>query len=130
MPSQEVAFLRQRALLFAGPMGYNRAGKPVVAQIPVEVPCRWNFRRTEGLDSHGNTVTFDAAAVVSQRVNVGSLMWPGSLDDYNGTGSGMANMIVSDEEKYEVKGEATTFDIKGRARFRTLGLMRFKQGTT
>jgi hypothetical protein len=129
MPSQEVAFLRQRAMLWAF-TGYDHYGKPAVSSNPCEIACRWNFKRSETLDPTGNTITLDATVVVKQRIAIDSRMWPGSADEWFGTGSGPAEAVTSDEEVYIVKTTSMTEDLKGRARFRTLGLMRYRVGVT
>jgi len=122
MPPPEVASLTQRAVLWPA-AGVDAYGQVTVAAEPVEITVRWETKRQEVLDRQGNTVALDGVVVVRQDVAVGSRLWQGELCDWVGTGSGLSH---DDEEIYEVKTYDQDPDIKGRAQFRQLGIMRLR----
>lgn len=117
MPAQELAFRKQKAVLFAV-TGFDRYGEGVFA-APVEIDVRWNDRSREALSPQGRTRVFDAEAVLDRDVVEGSLLWLGRLKDFVGTNN--------DDIMQVIKFDATP-DIKGRAVFRLAKLMRYKGG--
>jgi hypothetical protein len=123
MPDQEVAYLDQTAIVFPrtgyGPDGQPTVGPPYELTPPLGV--RWLTKRTEVLDAKGNTIMLDGTAITAQPVLVGSWMWLGSLSAWYGTGSAYAAL---DQELMEVKYYNETPDLKNRASFHTIGLMR------
>lgn len=123
MPSQERAFLPQRAVLWLSGNTFDQFGQPVVAP-PVEIAVRWNDKQGEALDATGNTITLDATAVVDRRITIGSRLWLGTLAQWNGTGPGSGQEIPN--RLIEVKTYSETPDIKGRNSFKTVGLLRFR----
>jgi|SRR5579885_122140 hypothetical protein len=137
MPAQELAFLRQRAVVWPF-LGYDEYGQPVV-DFPIEIPCRWLMKHREVLDPEGNTIALDAEVVVAQHVPMNSWMWKGDLEQWYsghgaltryGTGTAPAapaydlGSAAFDEELHEVKWRNETPDIKARHSFHKLGLMR------
>lgn len=119
MPDQEISHLEQPAVCWHFSMYDNVRGQFQV-KIGVDMLVRWKFGRTEMQDPKRNTVTIDAQVVVAERVDVDSLMWPGSTSDLVGT-AGPVNQDV-----YVVKAYYFTPDVKNRAATRTLGLVRYK----
>lgn len=122
MPDQEIAFLTQFAVLWPK-AGYDAYGQPAVGDA-VQIPVRWNTERREVLQPNGNTIAFDASAVVRQKIAIGSHMWLGELVDWYGTGSGSGSVDTADDEVMVVKNYTETKDLKGRAVFREVMLMR------
>jgi len=119
MPGLETNDLLQQAVLMPF-IGYDSYGQPAVG-APVQINVRWLTKRREVVDAKGNTVAFDAIAIVGQRIDLGSHLWLGQLADWVGTGSGSSHL---DQELMEVKTYYETPDIKGRAIRRQVGLMR------
>lgn len=119
MPSQEGRFREQDAVLFAY-LGQDRYGEPRV-DSGTEIKVRYNTMRRKVLDPDGKTITLDGSAVVNQEVAVNSLLFIGTLSEWVGTGSSLA-----DNELLQVKTYNDTPDIKNRASFKELGLMRFR----
>lgn len=119
MPAFETMDLTESAVLwgFAGSNGY---GEPTVA-APVEIPARWVYKQREVTGPNGDPQAIDAQLVVKQDVDVGSIVWEGTLDDLPGTGtdytptSGILEVVSIDRAK----------DIKGRVVRRTLNLVRY-----
>ena len=122
MPQQEYTHRPHAALLFAAD-DVGEDGQPRVLP-PIQIQVRWSTKRREIQDKQGNTIVLDASAVVGKRIKVGSNMWLGTLSDWAGTGSGSGSANLQDSELMEVKYYNETFDVKGRAKFREVGLMR------
>lgn len=120
--AMEIRDLYQPALFWA-PAQNDQYGQPQV-HPPVQIRVRWNTIRREWLDHQGNSVILDADAVVSQKVPIGSLMWLGTLEDWNGVGSGSGSAELGDE-LCEVKNYTETPDIRNRYRRRTVQLLRY-----
>lgn len=119
MPTPEVAYLRQKAVLWPARF-YDDYGQPKI-DSSVEIKVRWITKRSETLDPQGNTVQLDATVVVDRDIAIGSTMWLGKLADWYGTGSG-----GDASEVMQVVTFAKTPDLKGRAIRREVGLMRFR----
>ena len=134
MPWPEVASLLQSALVWPWVQAADAYGRPVVAATPTELSpsnsppngVRWKFKKAVKLDKDGNTITLDATVIVAQYIQPESLMWPGTLDEWNGAGSSSPEIGVG-THVYVVKTVDWLPDIKNRARYRELGLMRFKE---
>lgn len=127
MPSIEVASLYQEAVLWPL-IGYNLYGEPVVGD-PVQIPVRWENKRTMWTDPKGDSVILDATVFVAESVPVLSRMWLGSIEDWVGTafvGTGTA----VDDEIMQVLSCDSIPDIKGRIVGRVLGLMRLRATET
>lgn len=120
MPSQETAFRRQKAVVF-DITGRDRYNEPVVSPGR-EISVRWNNDQGEMLDSEGNRVRIDASVEVAEDIRVGSLMVQSELIDWYGSGSGN-----NDSDLMQVVVVNRTPDIKGRAVYRRLGLVRFRR---
>jgi len=114
VPDQEIAELNQQAYLWAADGTVDRYSQSVVAGIPTAVPCRWNQVRSLTTDALNNVVVLDATAVVDRDITIGSRMQlipvPGGPD----------------QELHIVKKFDVTLDLKGRAAFRQVGLMRLR----
>ncbi len=123
MPAMELTFLRQRAVLWARSVSsapYDAHGQLKV-QAPVEIPVRWNNAAKQMPGPEGNPITVDATVIVKRDVDVGSIMWEGTLADWYGTGSeGEESTLM------EVVASAVTLDLKGRVARRELGLRFFR----
>lgn len=84
---------------------------------------RWNQTRRDAQDPKGQKITLDASLVTSTRLVPDSLVWPGTLDDWHGTGTGSG---AFDAEVMQVKLETLVTDIKGRETSMKYGLMRYR----
>ena len=123
MPDQEIAFLNQKVRLWAM-TGYDPYGQPTVSQSSVDIICAWGEDESQQLDPHGNTIRIDATAIVAQHIEVGSRMQllepPPSIGGvWNPTGA-----------MHEVKSYKAVWDIKGRAVFREVSLIRLAAPAT
>lgn len=119
MPQMEVSYLPQDAVLWPA-TGVDDDGEVTVG-APVEIRCRWVYKRMETLDRKGSTIALDALVVVDREVADNSLLWLGKLEDWYGTGS--AGVGVGLHQMVTYSG---TPDLKGRVQRRTLGLKRYK----
>lgn len=119
MPAQERAFRRQTAVLWAA-TGVDRYGQTTVG-APQEVCVRWNDVLQERRNKDGTTTTIVAQAVVDIDIALGSQMWLGTLDDWYAFGSAGANTGLC-----QVWGFNKTPDLKARANFREVDLMRLR----
>lgn len=121
MPNQETSHRFQTALLWPY-AGIDDYGQPIVSSTPQEIRVRWEHTRTEMTDPQGNTIVVDATAVVAQKVTIGSEMWLGDYaDDWLGTGSGSGG---DDDEVMRVVAYDEVPDVKGRVKWRQVGLQR------
>ena len=123
MPDIEVASLTDLAVLWPF-TGYDDYSQPTVGN-PIQIPCKWHTSRQEALDAKGDTITLDAMVIVDRKIHVDSLMWLGLVSEWSGQnfiGTGTS----PDEELMVVKLYNQTNDIKGRASFRQVGLMRYR----
>jgi len=84
---------------------------------------RWNQTRRDAKDPKGQKITLDASLVTSTRLVPDSLVWPGSLDDFYGTGTGPG---AFDGEIMQVVLETLVTDLKGRETSMKYGLMRYR----
>lgn len=123
MPRPERSHRLEKSVLFTV-TGQDRYGEPTFSD-PVEIMVRFNTVRRRVLDANGKQVDLDGMAVVGQKIDIGSLMYIGSLSYYLGTGSN-----VLDNELMVVKTYNETSDVKNRLSTKTVGLMRYKQKTS
>lgn len=119
MPAPETSNRYQHAVLWER-TGADRYGEPTRGE-PVELRVRWVQKRGEVTDAQGNRTPLDAAVVVDRQIPVGSLLWLGTLDSWQGTGS-----VGADSELHEVVTYSETPDVKGRVALRSVGLKRFR----
>jgi len=119
MPDQEVAFLEHKANLWATDGSQDRYSQPIISSTPVQVACRWNQTRSLTTDAENNVIVLDATVVVAQPIITGSWMQWLLPADEQGSSS-------QDQEIHIVKTVAVTYDIKGQAVYRQLGLMRLR----
>lgn len=102
-------------------------GEPLLA-APVELMypngCRFNTSRRDSKDSKGQKITLDGTALVNQRIEIDSLFWLGTLEEWYGTGSGTT--LVPDTEVYQVVEYKEVPDLKERETSGSIGLMRWR----
>lgn len=73
----------------------------------------------------GNRIAVDARVVVNQDIDIGSLMWEGTQEEWEmGTGSGGI-----DDEIMQVVTFNKATDVKGRRIRREVGLMKYRDTT-
>ena len=119
MPPLERTDRRQKAVYWAT-TGVDDYAQPTLA-APIEIDVRWNDQRHEATDSQGNTITLDGSVVLLIDVDIGALMWLGTLSDWYATGS-----AGQDTGLMRVVMFNATLDIKGRNVRREAGLKRYK----
>jgi hypothetical protein len=107
--------------------GEVQLAAPVLLSVSNTPPngVRWNQTRRDAKDPKGQKITLDASLVTSQRLLPDSLVWPGTLDEWHGTGSGSGSGAF-DSEVMQVVTETLVPDIKGREVSRKYGLMRYR----
>ena len=125
MPAPERILRYQTALLWEF-SGYDKYGQPTVS-APVEIQVRWNTKRREVVDAKGFIIAYDASAVVDQVIAVGSLMWLGTLEDWNDAGTGSGSTSISADDVFECKNFTLTPDLKNRFSQKTVDLMRYRK---
>lgn len=128
MPALERSDLNQRCLYWPF-SGYDAFGQPTVSTTPTEIPCRWVWTHREAVDAKGNTIALDADIALALSPHVGAHLWLGTLEQWNGTGSGSATV---DQDLCEVQLSKNVPDVKGRVHRYTVSVMRLhdKQGTS
>jgi len=100
-------------------------GRQRVAE-PVEVPVRWVQKWIEVPDGQGSSIILEATVALDRRVRVGSILWLGTLEeweeDHFGTGTS-----IDDPELHVVRTSNNTNDVKGISDRWELGLQRWRQ---
>lgn len=119
MPALETIDLHQRAVLWTK-AGDDIEGRPLV-MAPVEIACRWERGAREGLKKDGTLVRLDAFVVVAQDVVPDSILWEGTLAEWNATGSASGDHT----DLMQVVIVKNSPDVKGQNRRRTLGLQMY-----
>src|SRR5690554_2761032 len=74
----ETEDLTQAATLWES-VGIDETARPIVKQ-PIQIPTRWEERRTEGIDVDSSPIAIDANIVVDRHIPVGSIIRKGRLD--------------------------------------------------
>lgn len=121
MATLELSWRKQWAVLWAHDgVSFTEDGQPKV-DAPVEIRVRWNDKAGNAYGPQGNTLAFDATAIVDRDIVVGSIMWPGSMDEWLEDGS-----AGSDTGLMEVVNFVNTPDLKGRKYRRTVQLAFYK----
>lgn len=119
MPSPERSHRRQDAVLWTL-ASHDEEGENTV-NSPVELRVRWEEVFEEVLNRKGDPVALDAKVMVDREIEIGSLMYKGTLDDWYGVGS------AGDEIKLmEVITYTDLKDIKGRVSYRSVGLCKYR----
>jgi hypothetical protein len=87
----------------------------------VQLRVRWNATHREMLDAQGNRIAIEAEAVVDRVVANGSVMWLGTIAQWDATGVTSTNSELMEVVSYE-----ETKDVKGRYTERVVNLRRFR----
>lgn len=66
-------------------IGTNGNGEPVVSDIGVDIPCRWDQTKRVTTTANGTQVVTDATITVDRDVPEGSKVWKGTLSEIPGT---------------------------------------------
>lgn len=134
MPPIET-FHRHDAALLWPVVGRDAYGEPLRQETPDEIMTRWEIGhagfystggRKEVLDPRTQSTSEEAIVVVDRYVEVGSLIWKGTLEEWlgNGTGSGSA---AEDNNLLQVVIYSEIPDLKGRNIRRICTCMKFRQ---
>ena len=121
MPELEVEDLNDFAVLLeAG--NYNRYGRVLVSDVPIEVPCRWVENVTSTGGNQTNTSAIMAQVMVDRYVGLSSILWHGRLVDFprDWATDPVANWLT---EVADVHG---TPDIEGRNTRWSVDVTRFR----
>lgn len=119
MPSPETAALTDDATLWEF-TGHDPSGEVKVSP-PIQIECRWIWKKTQSTDASGNAIMLDATVIVDRDIRDQSILWNGTLQEWEDTGSEEVN-----PEIMQVKVYKETRDMKGRESYRELGLAFFK----
>jgi hypothetical protein len=101
-------------------VGNDAYGEPIVSS-PIELRVRWEDTDDEMRKPDSTLIRLAATVVVDRKVPIGSIMWKGDLDDWNGTGSSTDEIDLMQVEAY-----LETPDLKNRYLRRVLRLSRFR----
>lgn len=106
---------------------YDRHGH-VKVKAPVELNpedgngVRWINRRSQVTAPDGQVITLDARIVTSQEIKVNSIIWLGTLDEWNESGSD-----GNDTQLHQVKIYSEVPDIRNRDYRYEVGAQRWKK---
>ena len=110
--------------------GSDRFGRHVF-DAPVQVKVRWVDTKLEPVRPDAQTPVLDAVAITDRRVDVHSLMWLGTLEEWggagSGTGTGLDPLAREETDLMQVKMSRMTPDVKGRSRRYRVGLKRYRR---
>lgn len=120
MPALETMDLYQRAVLWTS-AGWDGFGQPKV-NSPVEISVRWLDKKRNILDADGGTIALDVQVIAAQTIPVNSLLWLGTLVQFNIANVGSNPTL----EICQVKVFNVSPDIKNRFKRYDYGLMRYK----
>jgi hypothetical protein len=126
MPPPEMDLRFQDAVLWEAHPSPDSFGQVRVID-PVDLKVRWVPTRREIADGKGGIILLDAQAVVYQNVPVGSIMWLGTVDDWDESGLGVGTGNTEDAELYIVQTFKKASDVKNIMTRYELGLQRYKQ---
>ncbi len=113
MPPLETSCLNQDGVLWTASGSFDDAGEETVdAAIPIKI--RHEIGKKKAVDSQGNVVAVDSVAVVDRTIAVGSILWPGNIDD----------IATPPVDLLEVMAYSEIPDVKGRNFRKTVGLVR------
>lgn len=120
MPNPEGRHRYQPALVWDW-TGTSDLGQPTVSATPREISVQMADSRSVQQASNKAGVSLDAVVIVAQEEDIDnfSRLALGTLDVWNESGS-----AENDSQLYEVKKVDNQPDIRNRAVFKTLGLMR------
>lgn len=103
----------------------DTGGEPLL-DPPVDIKVRWELGRTEGVDPQGNVIALDGLVVVRQKVEILSVMWRGTLNQWYGHESGTGSEGAMDE-LMQVRTYTEVPDLK-RRKFRRVAGVVFLRG--
>lgn len=96
-------------------------------QLSPPFGVRFNMTRHDGKDPKGQKIALDGSLVATTQLVMNSLVWPGTLDDWYGTGSGTGSGSGDfDAEVMQIVTVTLVPDIKNREVSRKYGLMRYR----
>lgn len=141
MPAIETMHCHDDALLWEV-VGYGADGQVVVDEEPTAIKCRWEEEYQEVRDGKGNSIVSVAKVVVKQDVEVGSILFLGTLTEYEtaelGLGQGGVlslsqggNLLINTAgggkgtDLHQAVVKTKVPDLKGRNNRRWLRLIRF-----
>jgi len=110
----ESASRLQKAVLWELGTTATSTGKAKV-KAAAEISVRWVEAESQGLSEAGETIRLDSKAVVNQDIEVGSLMWLGSL-------SSLPSPVT---DLYKVVSFSKVAGIKATRFRRSVGLQRY-----
>lgn len=119
MPSPERDGLIHKAVLWPF-LRTDVQGEPVVGP-GVEVDSRWLWGVSIGLGPEGESISNDVTIKIDQYVTVGSIMWQGTLKEWNALPPGSTDTWL-----VQVNSERIVEDIRGEEVGYKLGASRFR----
>lgn len=123
MPPMEVANLIHYGVVWLV-NGTDDNGNPTYdVDNPVEIRCRFEWKRSESLDAKGDVIALDGKVAVPIAVEPLSLIWQGRLVDWPGTTS-----AATEEDIMRVVTVAEVASQDGKQTRRVLGLQFFMSG--
>lgn len=107
-PEQEASWIDGSAVVWLK-SGYGDDGSPTVS-APIQIAISFSRKQRLIKGDKGELIAIDATARVSGEVEIGSIIWLGSLAEFNA--------MTEDEQAvagyYEVVNNSVVKDIKGR----------------
>ena len=100
-------------------VGSDRFGQPTVSDVALEVMVRWDGQTRTVFGPNGDPITLDATiGGWTFDPAIGSMVWPGRLDDLPGTGQRPTTDL------FRIVGVNVTPDVRGRSQYREANAVR------
>lgn len=116
MTKIEAEWLNQYAVLWPF-VDYDEYGEPRVSSQKVELKVRWEHTAREAISPEGTPMAIDAEVIVDRKIDVGSVMRQGKIDD----------LPSPVDSLYRVAQYEEVPDVKGRYFLRRVRLQRLKE---
>lgn len=100
--------------------GHDSYSEPLLGE-PVELRVRWEDRPRDITSPQSVALEYDATIVINRRIEVGSQMWLGTLDDWYGEGSAGKDVGLVEVVEY-----TETPDLKNRHTRRVVYVRRYR----
>jgi hypothetical protein len=125
MPSNETSYLNQTAVLWRA-NGTDAYGEPSFS-TPEEINVRWVNKSLLDLNPTANNIGINARVATEVDIEVDSLLWLGTLEEWYGVGSAGTSPDGASDSLSQVKSFNRVPDIKGREYRRVFDVVRYRE---
>jgi DNA-binding transcriptional LysR family regulator len=120
VPWPHLKYLTDQIVVWPPSVTYDEYGR-LLRTAATEILARWEDTNEEVTGAGGEAIGLEAKITVAVAVSIGSIVWKGSIEDFN-----EAEEAGTTLELYEAKTLERIPDLKGRGVSRVLGLTRHR----